>query len=725
MADARPAKRKQSKAAAPPPAKVQREGEKSKGSKPSVEPDQAKQKKKLRDAHGHVIAPDSGTFDPKRIKWPLRFDYETGASYAERHNRALVRKSRGESVDERELRPLEEVALVMHPVYREHPTRWLGALGRGGSYEFYIFDSFKSFIERVKLDTISTPRKNRWYAVVEENRAVKFYIDVEESGSPADSPADFFRQRALVAAAFVRACLEAIYGVDLGRRDPVEVWLSACSDEKNSFHLHVSEWVWTDIDALADAMHIVRSYLEALRRALPTHPLVTALLSRSGTTENPWIIDWSVYTPRRKFRMALQAKETMPPMNSPEFTGWTPRSYRPLLEWDAARCTATHVAHTTPERVEWLLRKTSVVVRTGGEFQRPRLPSPELARRLQRMARETLMRESASRIDLWRVMQALRAAYYFSDASARDFEALKRWLRDAKELEGAIPRQLWNAAVAITWASGVARYDRSDRAVVSPGVLQPRSRRPTDALPSSQNRELQWWMRHLAGLATWKGTADDARFDEDSSPLGEKDASAPYVARLVCHRLVLAGAIGMLTRAGPEGRTHELIRAYPTEEYLYATRTDPLSDANEDGYYSEQEYTFTRPRLLDALETPNLPRDEGASDAKTFLSASWRADAEAWWSEVSGASRAGLERVKRMRSMAASDESAAGSPPVTGASTQPPPQPPKEATRTADKPSGVPVAKKNVSRLRWTIGPLAYFPFAARGPQQPVARANQ
>jgi hypothetical protein len=356
------------------------------------------------------------------------FDYETGEGYLDEQKQARLQQQRQKHAtpDPRYTRSVEEVAMIYHPLYRqpEKHTRWLAALGRGKSYEFYLFpgQGMQPFLKHVR----ASPRRPHWFAVAEEKRPIHFYLDIEEE--PADGLArgtalEFFQQRARPALWFIQAALEALYGVSLEYRKPKQRWLCASDSKKHSFHLHVNQWTWEGVEELCGAMEKVRQALDALRAAQPQHWLVQALLSCNPNKTNPWIVDFSVYTPRRKFRMAFQTK---------------PGSSRVLLPWLEDHLMPVEQRNAALER--WL-RYTCLMPRKF--YKHPLLPSVETARLLHQELCELCAQDGS----VQKLQQAIRIAYY--DGS--DGVAVAR----LEEPSGLHSR--WALAQRMLWHSGARR----------------------------------------------------------------------------------------------------------------------------------------------------------------------------------------------------------------------------------------------------------------------------
>lgn len=599
-------------------------------SKPVAAPT-PKKPKKTRNAQGQLenVKIAGAATQEQKYQWPLKFPYETGGSYAEKMNEHQLRKAKydagdksGPPPDPFYLRAQEDVAMVLHPTYTSWSGRWLGAKARGNSYEFFIFPSYRSFIERVLADTHK--KQCNWFAIVEEKRPVKFYMDIDESCARKGTLEQFFRERALVALAFVRVCLEGLYGVDLGRRNPKERWLAACNDSKSSFHAHVSEWTFEDVDALCDAMGYARACLDALRKISPDHPIVLALLSATPNEVNPWIIDWTVYTPRRKFRMALQSKKI--PTGKPD---WNPKDFRPLLPWDPVECKP--LEHFDTE--EWL-NASAIVVRSGAH-RRVLLPSPQIATKLHQSIYElccNTVEIKSYPLLVWQAMQLVRLAYYDSELAQQDFETLKRDLRRLPEKQIRSRREAWNAAVCLLWDSGSARYEGNVQPLVRIDVLQPGTVTPLH-IASSYDEEPIFWMKHLYGLVPWwNEPTTDVHYEID--PLRDQPAARIHAHRTICMRLAYLYVTPF--RPARPSSTECLLRRYPVASYGYVLRK--RSD-DEQGCYSDGEYDYTRPQLRKeiAVAYQHTQEDDDdvdwSNDRRAYESGPWRDLANRWWSE--------------------------------------------------------------------------------------------
>lgn len=584
-------------------------------------------KNKKRNAHGKLVQEKEEESKPIVIKWPLRFDYETGNTYISHMNDHLARKVRydqgdrsGPPADPRYLRPLDQVAMVMHPAYSSHVDRYMGAKGRGHSYEFFLFPNFESFLQHVYQDTVCK-QQNNWYAVVEDNAPVKFYIDFEENCPPEGNRLDlFFRNRVLVGLAFIRACLESIYGVNLERRKPQERWLCASNNEKSSFHLHISQWAFVNIDALSDAMDLALKALEALEKVSPNHLIVQALLSRTPSKDNKWIIDWGVYTPRRKFRMAFQSK-VLQSVDS--------KKYRPLLPWNPSTCQIIETADVQ----EWLCA-TGINVRSGNR-RRPLLPAPSTAQDLHREIRSICLRDGSTLVDLWRAMQFVKVAYYDSEACINDFNQLKQQIRKRMAARCTCPRQIWNAAVCLLWDSGIDKFDdpQNEDYVVRLDILQPSHKTGSVLLlPASHNHEPFVWMQQLYGLIPWTERAEEERYFSEMDPLAGYDVNHVLAYRGICMRLAYRFAMHQGTNDAL--CSEKLLCFYPSVKFFTAQRSDWQQDEDCDSDYESRVY---RPRLLQQIQREYKHDNIQWGEAKLlYESLGWRKLAADWFNAMPG-----------------------------------------------------------------------------------------
>lgn len=500
---------------------------------------------------------------------PRRFPYETGATHLKHHEQALNQQllnrrnpTAHKAPSPWHLRTVSQVSLVEDPIYKDKKhKRWVAALGRGSSYEFCLFDGgLRQFLYHLLQADAPDPRN--WFAVAEEGRPAHFYMDIEEPDPSPDCTAErFFCDQARVALWFVQMAMEAIYGISLDLRKPKPHWLCASDVTKQSFHTHVNEWTWEDVEMLHQAMQLCKKALDTLRQQYPDHPLVRALLRRKPNSDKDiwYIIDFSVYTPRRKFRMAFQAK---------------PESKRVLLPWDAD--TLERKPHESVER--WL-RWTCLLPRRASRHCL--LPGPDTSTAMHQELYQISCTSDLSPQDfLQRVYDTIRVGYYDgSKPCAVSAVALSRVPRDA------CPR--WALAQRILWNSGARRLND-----------------PLYHWDATTNSTLPHHIHLLSDTALCGQFRVAGWFREDPLPDATLDLypkTTPHqqcVYRTLCLRVLYHWPQSL------QGITHRLL----TEEY---ERTYMLSEENQ----SSDELEFRR----QILQEQHRPGDDSWTEERRRL----------------------------------------------------------------------------------------------------------
>lgn len=445
-----------------------------------------------------------------------------------------------------------DAVLLEHPCYREaaDPVVYALSVGKGSSYQFHLYPSREAAHAAI---VARPPAESRMFDVVLDG-SVSVYVDFEEVPLTKDDVLDSeaaFQRRCGAFPPFLLSVAESAFAVDL--REVAEApdaawWLSSTYEwaRKNSFHCHMPHFRLRSVHALAELMTLARVRLDELHSVEPDHPLCRALRKKFVSPEdrNPWIVDWTVYTPRRKFRCPYQSK-------APKVIDGRERR-APLEPYDPALGRRLTPEEAGP-RESWFVH-TAI----NGEGGRPPLPSPtEAIRALSALseadAEEEGSGDASAAIELVRRdLLRLHAVYYPGRGRMPDFAPvgmeLLRLLTDLDERRDAPepsrePASA-RAALACSWllwnsARGSPPWERAFR---NPQVMA--------AAALVLRTGARWW-----------DTCEDG-----AAPAAPSSASPTY--RLLHERAARASAcLEMAADAGAYRSVAHLMRASAPRDY--------------------------------------------------------------------------------------------------------------------------------------------------------------